>query len=69
MSDTCPQICLCQLARLLLAMERRENITQISVNSEILCTVQHVLEDLIVVTFISPNNKPFQGVLLDSTKR
>ena len=41
----------------------------ITVNSEILCTVQHILEDLMVVRFTDSNNKSFQGVLLDSTKR
>jgi len=50
-------------------MANRKNISKISINSEILCKVQHALEDLIVVTFSGPNNKVFQGVLLDSTKR
>ena len=50
-------------------METRAGLANITRNSEILCKVQHILEDLIVVTFIAPNNKPFQGVLLDSTKR
>lgn len=50
-------------------METRTGLANITRNSEILCKVQHILEDLIVVTFIAPNNKPFQGVLLDSTKR
>jgi len=50
-------------------MANRKNISKIQVNSEILCQVQHALEDLIVVSFSGPNNKVFQGVLLDSTKR
>merc|ERR1711892_1381582 len=50
-------------------MANRKNISKISINSEILCKVQHALEDLIVVTFTGQNNKVFQGVLLDSTKR
>ena len=50
-------------------MANKKNISKISINSEILCQVQHALEDLIVVTFSGPNNKVFQGVLLDSTKR
>ena len=41
----------------------------ISVNSEILCTVQHITDDLMVVRFTDSNNKSYQGVLLDSTKR
>ena len=41
----------------------------ITVNSEILCTVQHKLDDLMVVRFTDSNNKSYQGVLLDSTKR
>ena len=43
-----------------------ENIT---VNSEILCTVEHITVDLMVVKFTDSNNKSYQGVLLDSTKR
>ena len=50
-------------------MANRKNVSKILINSEILCHVQHVLEDLIVVTFSGPNNKLFQGVLLDATKR
>ena len=49
-------------------MARRNN-SRIVVNSEIACKVQHVLEDLIVVKFVGPSNKEFQGVLLDSSKR
>lgn len=50
-------------------MANRKNISKITINSEILCQVQHALEDLIVVSFLGPNNRVFQGVLLDSTKR
>ena len=41
----------------------------ITVNSEILCTVEHITVDLMVVKFTDSNNKSYQGVLLDSTKR
>jgi len=50
-------------------MANRRSNSRIVVNSEISCKVQHVLEDLIVVKFVGPNNKEFQGVLLDSSKR
>ena len=42
---------------------------KVEAGAEIVCRVQHALQDLIVVTFLGPDNKLFQGVLLDSTKR
>jgi hypothetical protein len=37
-------------------------------NSEIVCQVLEVLEDLLLVSYRT-NNKVFQGVLLDATRR
>ena len=45
------------------------DVKNITVNSEILCTVQHITDDLMVVKFTDSNSKSYQGVLLDSTKR
>ena len=42
---------------------------KVEAGAEIVCRVQHALQDLIVVTFLGPDNKLFHGVLLDSTKR
>ena len=42
---------------------------KLAVNSEIVCRVQAVLEDLILVSYQANNNRVFQGVLLDSTRR
>ena len=42
---------------------------KLAVNSEIVCRVQAVLEDLILVSYQANDNRVFQGVLLDSTRR
>ncbi len=41
---------------------------QLTMNSEIVCQVLEVLEDLLLVSYRT-NNKVFQGVLLDATRR
>ena len=42
---------------------------KLSTNSEIVCKLEAALDDLLVVSYQSPNNKLYQGVLLDASQR
>jgi hypothetical protein len=50
-------------------MTNSRKSVKLEVSGEIVCKVQAVLDDLILVSYQANNNKVFQGVLLDSTRR
>jgi hypothetical protein len=50
-------------------MTNSRKSVKLEVSGEIVCKVQAVLDDLILVSYQANNNKVFQGILLDSTRR